>query len=237
MGCFGLTEPDYGSDVAGIKVTATPTADGGWAINGVKTWCTFGARANVLLLLARTDPDRSKTHRGLSLFLVPKPIANGHGFAFTQEHGDGSIGKMDGSPIEGDSLRKLVKRSRSMWINDSYWMLMPYKLRDPGVKLSYDGDTLIDGNTYDRLALAFENVGDTPGDHYWVYVNRANHRVERWDMVLEGDPPPAKSYTWEGWEQHDDLWFPTAHRGDGAIIYTRNVETVSKFGDQEFVAP
>ena len=144
---------------------------------------------------------------------------------------------MDGNAIEGDSLRKLVKRSRSMWINDSYWMLMPYKLLDPGVKLSYDGDTLIDGNTYDRLALAFENVGDTPGDHYWVYVNRANHRVERWDMVLEGDQPPAKTYTWEGWEQHDDLWFPTAHRGDGAIIYTRNVETVSKFGDQEFVAP
>ena len=144
---------------------------------------------------------------------------------------------MDGSPIEGDSLRKLVKRSRSMWINDSYWMLMPYKLRDPGVKLSYDGDTLIDGNTYDRLALTFENVGDTPGDHYWVYVNRANHRVERWDMVLQSDPPPAKTYTWEGWEQHGGLWFPTAHHGDGAVIYTRNVETVSKFGDQEFAAP
>jgi (2S)-methylsuccinyl-CoA dehydrogenase len=100
MGAVAVTEPDYGSDVAGIKVTATPTADGGWAINGVKTWCTFGARANVLLLLARTDPDRSKTHRGLSLFLVPKPIASGHGFAFTQDHADGTVGKMDGSPID-----------------------------------------------------------------------------------------------------------------------------------------
>ena len=59
MAAVAVTEPDFGSDVAGIKVTATPT-DGGWLINGVKTWCTFGARADVLMLLARTDPDRSQ---------------------------------------------------------------------------------------------------------------------------------------------------------------------------------
>ena len=84
MAAVAVTEPDYGSDVAGLKVTATPAdgADGraGYVINGVKTWCTFGARADVLMLLARTDPDRSKTHRGLSLFIVPKPRADGHGF-------------------------------------------------------------------------------------------------------------------------------------------------------------
>jgi (2S)-methylsuccinyl-CoA dehydrogenase len=61
MNAVAVTEPDYGSDVAGIKVTATEPTDGdGWVINGVKTWCTFGARADVLMLLARTDPDRSK---------------------------------------------------------------------------------------------------------------------------------------------------------------------------------
>jgi (2S)-methylsuccinyl-CoA dehydrogenase len=101
MGAVAVTEPDYGSDVAGIKVTATAVEGGAsYAINGVKTWCTFGARANVLLLLARTDPDRAKTHRGLSLFIVPKPIASGHGFEFTQEHADGTVGKMEGRPID-----------------------------------------------------------------------------------------------------------------------------------------
>lgn len=144
---------------------------------------------------------------------------------------------MDGKPIEGDSLAKLNKLAQSMWINDSYWFLMPYKLRDPGVTLKYDGDTLLAGKRYDRLALSFTNVGDTPGDHYWVYVDRANHRVERWDMVLQGDKPPARTYTWEGWEQHGGLWFPTVHRGDKAIIYTRNIELVSKFGGKEFSAP
>ena len=101
MAAVAVTEPDYGSDVAGLKVTATVSADGStYAINGVKTWCTFGARANVLLLLARTDPDRSKTHRGLSLFIVPKPVADGHGFQFEQAHDDGTVGKMEGRPID-----------------------------------------------------------------------------------------------------------------------------------------
>ena len=72
MGAVAVTEPDFGSDVAGVVTAATPT-EGGWLINGVKTWCTFAARADVLMLLARTDPDRSKGHRGLSLFLVEKP--------------------------------------------------------------------------------------------------------------------------------------------------------------------
>jgi (2S)-methylsuccinyl-CoA dehydrogenase len=101
MAAVAVTEPDYGSDVAGLKTTATPATgpngEAGWVINGVKTWCTFGARANVLMLLARTDPDRTKTHRGLSLFIVPKPRGDGHGFSFVQE---GTGGKMEGRPID-----------------------------------------------------------------------------------------------------------------------------------------
>ena len=62
-----------------------PDGEDGWVINGVKTWCTFGARADALTLLARTDPDRSKSHRGLSLFIVPKPRGDSHGFELTQE--------------------------------------------------------------------------------------------------------------------------------------------------------
>ena len=102
MAAVAVTEPDYGSDVAGLKVTATPAegADGapGYVINGVKTWCTFAARADVLMLLARTDPDRSKAHRGLSLFIVPKPRGEGHGFEFTQERRGRRQGRQDGGP-------------------------------------------------------------------------------------------------------------------------------------------
>jgi (2S)-methylsuccinyl-CoA dehydrogenase len=101
MNAVAVTEPDFGSDVAGVKVTATPT-EGGWLINGVKTWCTFGARADVLLVLARTDPDRSKGHRGLSMFIVPKDRGDSHGFELVQRAEDGAPGggKMEGRPID-----------------------------------------------------------------------------------------------------------------------------------------
>ena len=98
MNAVAVTEPDFGSDVAGVKATATET-DGGYLINGVKTWCTFGARADVLMLLARTDPDRSIGHKGLSMFIVPKERGEGHGFEFTQDNDHGG-GKMEGRPID-----------------------------------------------------------------------------------------------------------------------------------------
>ena len=98
MNAVAVTEPDYGSDVAGVKVTAT-AVDGGYLVNGVKTWCTFGARADVLMLLARTDPDRSAGHKGLSMFIVPKERGDAHGFELTQDNAHGG-GKMEGRPID-----------------------------------------------------------------------------------------------------------------------------------------
>jgi hypothetical protein len=147
---------------------------------------------------------------------------------------------VNGNPIEGDSLKKLMRSAHAAWINDSYWFLMPYKLRDPGVTLKYDGevkDTTGTGATYDRLALSFENVGMTPGDHYWVYVNHANHRVEKWEHLLQGAQPPPVPYTWEGWEDHGGMWFPTAHKGAKVTIYTRAVETPRELKPKELSAP
>ncbi len=102
LAAVAVTEPDFGSDVAGVTTSATKT-DGGWLINGTKTWCTFAARADVLMLLARTDTDRSTTHRGLSLFLVEKQQAESEGFVLTQGahvgpgHGQG---RLEGRPID-----------------------------------------------------------------------------------------------------------------------------------------
>jgi (2S)-methylsuccinyl-CoA dehydrogenase len=103
LAAVAVTEPDFGSDVAGIVTSATPT-EGGWLINGVKTWCTFAARADVLMLLARTNPDRSLSHRGLSMFVVEKPQGDGHGFVFIQD-AEGrpagvASGRLEGRPID-----------------------------------------------------------------------------------------------------------------------------------------
>jgi alkylation response protein AidB-like acyl-CoA dehydrogenase len=67
LGCFGLTEPDTGSDAAKQKTRAKKT-DAGWVINGSKMWISMGNYAKVALIFAQTDPE--KGHRGLACFLV-----------------------------------------------------------------------------------------------------------------------------------------------------------------------
>ena len=79
LGCFGLTEPDTGSDAANQKTRARKV-DGGWRINGSKMWISMGNYAKLALIFAQTDPE--KAHRGLACFLVetdqpgfqPQPI-------------------------------------------------------------------------------------------------------------------------------------------------------------------
>ncbi|MPZ71061.1 MAG: acyl-CoA dehydrogenase [Actinobacteria bacterium] len=65
--CLGISEPDAGSDVAGIKTTAKKV-DGGWLVNGSKLWITNGRRADCMTLVAKTD--REAGHQGISLFIV-----------------------------------------------------------------------------------------------------------------------------------------------------------------------
>jgi alkylation response protein AidB-like acyl-CoA dehydrogenase len=78
LGCFGLTEPDTGSDAANQKTRARKT-DGGWVLNGNKMWISLGTRADMAMIFAQTDPE--KAHRGLACFLVP---TDAQGFS-TQE--------------------------------------------------------------------------------------------------------------------------------------------------------
>lgn len=87
-----ITEPDFGSDVAGMKLKAEKV-EGGWVLNGAKTWCTFGGKAGVLLTLARTNPEPGLGHKGLSMFLVEKPSFDGHDFRYEQESGGVLSGK------------------------------------------------------------------------------------------------------------------------------------------------
>lgn len=68
--CQLLSEPDAGSDIAGVRSRGVRQDDGGWVIDGQKTWITDGHWADMGLALIRTDP-ASKRHHGLSVFAVP----------------------------------------------------------------------------------------------------------------------------------------------------------------------
>ncbi len=97
MVAISVTEPDVGSDVAAVKCRAEREGDG-WLVSGPKAWCTFAGRADLIALLARTDPDPSKAARGLSLFMVEKERFPGHSFEMCQPGGGRIVGKADATP-------------------------------------------------------------------------------------------------------------------------------------------
>jgi hypothetical protein len=103
--------------------------------------------------------------------------------------------------VDSASIASHIQNGYERWVNDTYWLVMPFKLRDPGTILKHarteTGDA---GQTYDVLELSFQpGVGLTPQDRYWLYVNRATHLVDRWEFVLTGRQPPPQGASWESW--------------------------------------
>ncbi|HEX4528184.1 MAG TPA: acyl-CoA dehydrogenase family protein [Acidimicrobiia bacterium] len=145
-----VTEPDYGSDVAGVSTMATPV-EGGFRINGVKTWATFAGRANLLMLLARTDPDKSKSHRGLSLFVVEKDAVPGHAFALEQPEG----GTLDGRAIDTIGYRGM----HSYEVSFSDWFVPAANLVGGEAGLGKGFYLQMEGFENGRLQTAARAVG------------------------------------------------------------------------------
>ena len=168
MVAVAATEPDFGSDVAGFKTTATPDGDG-WRINGVKTWCTFAARADVLMLLARTDPDRSKAHRGLSLFIVPKERAEGEGFDITQPEG----GRMQGRAIDTIGYRGM----HSFEVALENWVVPADTLIGGDEGLGRGFYLQMEGFENGRLQTAARAIGLMQAAYEAAYDYAANRKV------------------------------------------------------------
>ena len=109
---------------------------------------------------------------------------------------------MDGLELDGEDAKKALDRAYGRFINDTYWLLMPAKMQDPGVNLASEGEAERDGRTYDVVHLTFgESVGLTPNDTYWAFVSKESGLMERWEMVLTGQEAKDRSaYTWTDWQ-------------------------------------
>ena len=118
---------------------------------------------------------------------------------------------------EADSLKKYLDRGYRAWINDSYWLVMPYKLKDSGVTLTYAGEAKMEnGRDAYVLTLTFENVGVTPQNKYDVFVDKERMLVEQWAFYRNAsDEKPRFVGPWTGWEPHGRILL-SAGRGTRA---------------------
>jgi hypothetical protein len=116
-------------------------------------------------------------------------------------------------------LSAILDRAHSIWINDMYWFLMPYKLKDSGVTLKYGGDaTTADGRAADKLVLTFQKVGDTPENKYDVLVARDTGLVAEWSYYENAsDAQPKFTLPWTDWTDFDGIKLST---GRGRVEIT-----------------
>jgi alkylation response protein AidB-like acyl-CoA dehydrogenase len=98
LGCFGLTEPNTGSDAANLATRAT-RANGGWRISGQKQWISLGNYSKVALVFAQTDPE--KKHHGIACFLVP---TDSDGFSTQEIHGKLGLRASDTAELSLDGV-------------------------------------------------------------------------------------------------------------------------------------
>ncbi|MEM7309934.1 MAG: hypothetical protein AAF682_24885 [Planctomycetota bacterium] len=127
----------------------------------------------------------------------------------------------DGVEVQDpDALAELLEQGYGWWVNDSYWMFMPYKLLDPGVHLRDLGaGSLADGRDARVLELTFDTVGLTPDNRYEVFVAADSGLVEQWSFYASAtDEAPAFTGPWTDWRPFGDLWL-AASRGRGADWY------------------
>jgi hypothetical protein len=104
---------------------------------------------------------------------------------------------------KGDAARKAVDEAYSSYINDSWWLCMPWKWFATGVNLKYLGPQKHGGETADVVELTFGHVGLTPGDMYHAFVSQKSHLMDYWEYTLSSNSPVAqKKGAWE-WQYGD----------------------------------
>jgi hypothetical protein len=130
--------------------------------------------------------------------------------------GEGRV-RIKGREItHADSLARLLDKAKSIWINDSYWLVMPFKLKDDGVTLSYLGeDTIAGGIRCNIIELTFNNVGDTPENKYRVFIDAHDKRVKQWSYFANALQDSASAtWPWDNYKKYGNILL-SADRSDG----------------------
>jgi hypothetical protein len=130
----------------------------------------------------------------------------------------------NGVQLPDSTSAKLIKNAYAAFINDSYWLMVPLKLQDPGVNTALEASEEVKGVKCDVIHLNFDKVGLTPGDQYWLYVNDDTGEIIQWKFLLQGQKT-SSTFVWSPYkdlggglklstkkttEGNTSIYFPTA---------------------------
>lgn len=117
------------------------------------------------------------------------------------------------------------KSAFARWVNDSYWLLAPLKIRDRGVKVEEGGPKDINGVSCKTVRLKFDKVGLTPTDQYIFYIDPKTKLPVAWDYIPESGT--GMQATWEKFQSFGGLNLATEHNFNGKTIKLADIKVVT----------
>lgn len=148
---------------------------------------------------------------------------------------------IDGERVpDGARSDSLAQRAHAMFINDSYWLLFPFKWADPGVRTTYVGRQEAWGETYEVVELTFEGVGLTPQNRYQGFVDPETGMFELWrHWTNVDDPEPRFTNRWTEWNRNGPILLSSRREGqDGSSrIYFENLDASTDVPEGAFAPP
>jgi len=125
---------------------------------------------------------------------------------------------LNGEAVVDERRTELLRAAYRAHINDAYWLIMPYKWSDPGVQLSYQGEsTDEEGRRWEVVELGFEDgTGLTPQNRYLAFIDPESGRMERWHHFpnAEAEAAPAD---WVDWQRFGPIELAVNRLSNGRI--------------------
>jgi len=184
----------------------------------------------------------------------------GHSFVVIHTLGDSAaaIALRSGAPVSDPAEKwALCRVADSLWVNDSTWLFLPFKLRDQGAQLAYGGTENEGDKTWDLIEVAFDSQALAPSGHHRLYVDRTTAMLERSAMVVEQESGKKKRgkrgagsagtvvkstpvvYEWLGWRIFGGVLLAGERRavGSGPSILFPQLAVLDAFPASVFTAP
>ncbi|WP_339784663.1 hypothetical protein [uncultured Imperialibacter sp.] len=105
-----------------------------------------------------------------------------------------------GKPLEGDQLHELIQTAWTYFANDSFWLVAPFKVRDPGTERR-----LVETPDGSALLVTYTSGGVTPGDSY-LWLLDENFKPRAWKLWVRIIPVGGVKFSWENWQNYEGTW-------------------------------
>lgn len=188
------------------------------------TWNFFGAR--ILTWDKWTGNVRIDFPRDKSVILININTDTGKVFKYGTEQ------------IAADSVKKYMKAGKGAWINDSYWLTMPFKLKDNGVTLKYLGEDKTEaGKEAYLLQMTFKEVGNTPNNMYKIWVEKETNLLTQWAYFAKStDEKPGFTRPWTEYKSYGKIIL-SGERGDRDLTEIKVFEALPQSIYSDFKKP